>query len=139
MTESLLVSTKSSAAFVCVIDASNVGVRQGASTMVVPWRDIVCVRSEKKRTWVWTPNGPFKISGALADVVQTLGPLGLVRIHRGVAVNASRIRRLVGHGRHRVTLTLDTGDEFLVGRQFQRLVRSRFGLRRSRRNMTFVE
>jgi DNA-binding LytR/AlgR family response regulator len=46
-----------------------------------------------------------------------------------MAINANRVRRLVGQGRHRLMLTLDTGDEFLVGRQFQRATRSRFGFK----------
>jgi len=115
--------------FVRVIDGSSVGIRQGSSTTVVSWRDIIYVRSDKKHTWIRTTHGTLKSSGALADIVETLSPLGLVRIHRGTAVNAGRIRSLVGHGRHRVTLTLDTGEAFLVGRKFQRGVRSRFGFR----------
>jgi len=113
--------------FVRIIDPGNVGIRQGSTTVVVSWRDIIHVRAERKRTWFATTSGPLKSSGTLVDVVDTLSPLGLVRVHRGLAINSSRVRRLVGRGRHRLILTLDTGDEFLVGRQFQRLVRSRFG------------
>jgi hypothetical protein len=51
-------------------------------------------------------------------MVHSLSPLELIRIHRGLAVNANRVRRLVGHGSHRLTITLDTGDEFLIGRHF---------------------
>ena len=113
--------------FVRIVGASSVGVRQGSATVVMAWCDLLYVRSDRKRTWISTTHGILKSSGALADVVDTLSPLGLVRIHRGVAVNESRVRRLAGQGRHRLILTLDTGEEFLVGRQFQRSVRSRFG------------
>lgn len=115
--------------FVRVIDGSSVGVRQGSCTTVVSWCEIVYVRSARKNSWIWTTRGTLKSTGALADIVDTLAPLGLVRIHRGIAVNASRVRSLVGRGRHRVTITLDTGDEFLVGRRFQRSIRARFGFR----------
>jgi hypothetical protein len=99
------------------------------------WCDLLYVRSDRKRTWISTTQGTLKSSGALADVVDTLSPLGLVRIHRGIAVNESRVRRIAGQGRHRLILTLDTGEEFLVGRQFQRFVRSRFGFRANHRSI----
>jgi len=113
--------------FVRPIDHSVVAIRQGVSTFVVEWRDITYIRSERKRTLISTKQGTFRSCGTLANIVRALSVLGLVRIHRGIAVNSSRVRRLAGHGRHRMTVTLDSGDEFLVGRQFQRLVRSRFG------------
>jgi len=122
-------SAGASTDFVRIIGASSVAVRQGFSTVVVSWCDIIHVRAERKRTWIATTAGALKSSGTLVDVVDALASLGLVRVHRGLAINASRVRRLVGRGRHQLIITLDTGDEFLVGRHYQAIVRSRFGCR----------
>ena len=112
-----------------VIDGATVAIRQGTTTFVIAWTDIVAVRSKHKRTFIATANCVFKSSAALSTIVDALSSLGLTRIHRGAAVNAGRARRLAGHGKHRLVLTLDTGEDFLVGRQFQRSVRARFGFK----------
>ena len=60
-----------------------------------------------------------------------LADLGLVQVRRDVAVNGARVRRLIGSGRHRLTVILDGGACVQVGRQFQRDIRARFGPQRA--------
>ena len=116
--------------FVSVLDGDRVAIRHGTSTHVIAWEDVVFVRSANKCTWIVTTHGEFKVLEALATVVDGLAILGLVRIHRAIAVSGMRVRQLVGRGRHRLTIVLDTGAQFDVGRQFQPLIRARFGGRR---------
>ena len=115
--------------FVSVLDGDRVAIRHAASIHVVTRHDIVCVKSGNKYTWIVTTRGEYKARETLATVAGALAPLGLVRIHRGIAINGSRVQQVVGRGRHRLTIALDTGACFDVGREFQPEIRARFGFR----------
>jgi DNA-binding LytR/AlgR family response regulator len=56
--------------------------------------------------------------------------VGVVRIHRAIAVNGSKVRSLLGRSQHRLAVMLDGDACFEVGRQFQRAIRARFGAAR---------
>lgn len=115
--------------FVCVLDGERVAIRHASSIHIVTRADIVCVKSGDKYTWIVTTCGEYKARETLATVADALAPLGLVRIHRGIAINGARVQYVVGRGRHRLTITLDTGLCFDVGREYQPEIRARFGFR----------
>jgi DNA-binding LytR/AlgR family response regulator len=91
---------------------------------------ILLARSTGNYTTLVTDSGEHSVRAPLTFVVQELRGFGLMRIHRAAAVNMEHVRRLVGRGRHRLVVVLDTGVEVEVGRAFQRLVRTRLGARR---------
>jgi len=65
--------------------------------------------------------------------MESLAALGFVQIHRRVAVNDSKVRRLVRSGRRRLEILLEDESRLEVGRQYQRVVRARFGAERRNR------
>ncbi|HSQ30845.1 MAG TPA: LytTR family DNA-binding domain-containing protein [Gemmatimonadaceae bacterium] len=113
-----------------VIDGDRVAIRHGASTQVVSREDLICARAARNGTMIVTRRGTFKVREAMSAVVERLAHVGLVQIHRGVAVNSSKIRQLVGRSQHRLAVILDDDVRFAVGRQFQPLIRARFGASR---------
>lgn len=117
---------------VSILGGNRLAIRHGPSTHVLDWDDVVCVRSAKKCTWIVTTRGEYKVLEALFVLVECLETLGLVRIHRAVAVSRTRVRQLLGRGRHRLTIVLDTGARFDVGRQYQAAIRGHFGARTRR-------
>ena len=116
--------------FISRLDDGRIAVRHGASIDIVAWHDLVYAKSANKYTWIVTTRGHYKTRQSLATVVNALAELGLVRVHRGIALNGTRVERVIGRGRHHLTIVLDTGTEFAVGREFQRPVRDRYRLRR---------
>lgn len=111
----------------CVLDADRIAVRYRSSTRVFLCEEIICARAAKNGTWIVTRQGDVKIREPIGTVVERLEALGIVRIHRGIAVNAAKVRQLVGRGQHRLGIILEDGRVFQVGRQFQRLIRGRYG------------
>ena len=112
-----------------VLDERRITVREGAATHVVAWQEVVYVHAARNGTRIVTNLSELNVRESIHRVVAKLAPLGMVRIHRGTAVNGARIRRLVGRSGHRLTLVLDERLEFDVGRRFQRPIRLRFGAR----------
>lgn len=111
----------------CVLDGDRVAIRYRSSTQVFACDEIICARAAKNGTWIVTRHGEFKIREAMGTVVERLERAGIVQIHRGVAVNAAKVRQLVGRSQHRLGIVLEDGRVFQVGRQFQRLIRGRYG------------
>jgi DNA-binding LytR/AlgR family response regulator len=70
------------------------------------------------------------VRGPLQAVICTLAGLGFVQIHRRIAVNDSKVLRLIRCGRRRLDFLLEDDVRLEVGRQFQRSVRDRFGAER---------
>ena len=119
-----------SAGYVRVLDAERIAICSNGSTEVIEWNDVIMARSAKNYTSIITARGTFTVRKPLQVVIDTLAGLGFVQIHRRVAVNEARVRRLIRSGRRRLVVELD-GDLCLeAGRQFQRSVRTRFGAER---------
>jgi DNA-binding LytR/AlgR family response regulator len=122
-----IIVRRASAGYVRVIGAARVAICSGPSTEVVEWNDIILARSAKNYTWIVTRQGAIRVRRPLQVVIDTLATLGLVQIHRRVAVNDSKVRRLVRSGRRRLEILLDDELRLEVGRQYQRVIRARFG------------
>jgi DNA-binding LytR/AlgR family response regulator len=113
-----------------VIGGGRVSICSRASTEVVEWGDIILARSDRSYTWIVTRRGALRVRGPLHVVICSLAGLGFVQIHRRVAVNDSKVRRLIRSGRRRLDILLEDDMRLEVGRQFQRSVRDRFGAER---------
>ena len=114
----------------CVLDGDRIAIRYRSSTQVILREEIICARAAKNGTWIVTRQGDFRIREPMGAVVERLEAVGIVQIHRGIAVNAAKVRQLVGRGQHRLGIVLEDGRVFQVGRQFQRLIRGRYGTMR---------
>jgi DNA-binding LytR/AlgR family response regulator len=99
---------------------------------------ILLARSVGNYTYLVTEAGEHSLRVPLGLVVEELRVFGLSRIHRSVAVNMARVRRVVGRGRHRLCVVLSTGVEIEVGRSYQRSVRAALGAATHRRSATSV-
>src|SRR5690242_1034915 len=95
---------QTSMGYVRVIDAGRVAICSGASTEVVNWDDIILARSAKNYTWLATRRGAIRVRRPLQVVIATLAELGLVQIHRRVAVNQTKVRRMVRSGNRQLAL-----------------------------------
>jgi len=79
-------------------------------------------------TRVATVDTSIQAYASFGDVIDMVRTFGILRIHRGIAVNGAHIRRVVGRGRHRVVVVLNNGVELKVGRAFQSTLRLDLGI-----------
>ena len=113
-----------------VLDGARIAIRHRASTQVVARDEVICARAARNGTWIVTIRGQFKVREPMNSVVDKLATVGVVRIHRAIAVNGDKVRSLIGRSQHRLAVMLDGDECFEVGRQFQRAIRARFGAAR---------
>jgi DNA-binding LytR/AlgR family response regulator len=130
LTDAPVAERRAATSPVRVIGGGRVSICSRASTEVVEWGDIILARSDRSYTWIVTRRGALRVRGPLHVVICSLAGLGFVQIHRGVAVNDSKVRRLIRSGRRRLDILLEDDMRLEVGRQFQRSVRDRFGAER---------
>ena len=116
-----------SATALWVLDGARVAIRSGGSTEVIAWNEIVLARWVGNCTDIVTYRGDIKVRRPLWFVIEQLSGLGLLQIHRRIAVSADKVRRFTGSGRHRLAIDLEGERTLEVGRSFQRAVRARFG------------
>jgi DNA-binding LytR/AlgR family response regulator len=93
---------------------------------------IVLARSAGNYTRLVTESSEHEVRAPLTFIVEMLQAFGFARIHRAAAVNMGHVRRLVGRGRHHLSVVLSTGVEIEVGRAYQRVTRARLGARTQR-------
>lgn len=110
-----------------LLDTDTISLDWGSTTSLVQWCDVISVRSVGNHTEIVSDACVLKVRCPLKEVIEVLTDLGLVQIRRDLAVNAARVRRMVGGGRHRLVVILEDGESIAVGRQFQRDIRVRFG------------
>ena len=115
-----------------ILNDHRIAIREGASMHIVQVDDIVSVHAERNVTRIAIRDCDIRVYLPFGVVLDGLRDFGVVRIHRGSAVNMARVRRLVGRGRHRLFVVLDGGAEHSVGRAFQSAIRARVnGVERS--------
>jgi len=115
-----------------ILNDHRIAIREGASMHIVQADDIVSVHADRNVTRIAIRDCDIRVHLPFAVVLDALREFGVVRIHRGRAVNMARVRRLVGRGLHRLVLVLDGGVEHRVGRAFQSAIRTRInGVERS--------
>ena len=123
-------SRRDAASRLRTVGTGRISLDWGATTEVIQWSDVISLHSVRNHTEIVMRGRTLKVRCPLKAIVVRLAALGLVQVRRDVAVNGGRVRRLIGAGRHRLTLVLESGDCVEVGRQFQRDVRARFGAKR---------
>ena len=89
----------------------------------------VSARAVGNHTEIATLAGLVKVHCPLKEIIEVLTSIGLVQLRRNLAVNANRVRRLIGCGQHRLVVVLEGDCCVHVGRQFQRDIRAQFGRR----------
>lgn len=113
------------------LDDERIAVRRGSAVDVIRRVDLLSVHSRRNVTRLVTRSDELWIYVPFGQVVDALQPMGVLRIHRGIAVNIACVRRLVGRGQHRVFLVLEDDRELTVGRGYQAGVRRHFGAHRA--------
>jgi DNA-binding LytR/AlgR family response regulator len=109
-----------------------VALRSARSTELLSVDAIVFARSVGNYTLLATESSEHAVRAPLTVIVEVLQAFGLARIHRTSAVNIGHVRRLVGRGRHHLSVVLSTGVEVEVGRAYQRAIRAQLGARTQR-------
>ncbi len=112
-----------------LLDAGTISLDWGPTTIVFQWCDVVSACAVGNHTEIATLADVVKVHCPLKEIVEVLSSLGLVQLRRNMAVNAARVRRLIGGGHHHLVVVLEDGRCMQVGRQFQRAIRARFGQR----------
>ena len=111
---------------ISLLPDDRIAIRRGSSVDVIPSGDVVSVHSKRNVTRLVLCGGEVSVYVPFRDAVRLLSRADILRIHRGIAVNAARVRRVVGRGQHRLFIVLDTGCELSVGRAYQSAIRRLF-------------
>jgi DNA-binding LytR/AlgR family response regulator len=111
---------------ISILPDDRIAIRRGSSVEVFLSTDVVSVHSKRNMTRLVLCGGEVSVYVPFRDAVSLLSRAHVLRIHRGVAVNAARVRRIVGRGQHRLSIVLDTGCKLAVGRAYQPAIRRQF-------------
>ncbi len=103
-------------------DSPRLTLRDGHRTYLTPVREILWIESFGNYARVHATDHRVVHRATMATLAEQLEPLGFVRIHRGVIVNAARVRQLRPRGRGQCEAILDTGVRLPVGRTYRELL-----------------
>ena len=116
-----------------ILEDGWIALRHTNVTDVVRVNLVISVHSAGNNALLVTDTERYTVHATLRSTISKLERFGLIRIHRGSAINIARVRRLESRGRHRLRVILDTGTAMDVGRTFQGQIRARFGARTHQR------
>ena len=103
-------------------------VTTGEGTTVLDAAEIVYAESVDRRTFVYTGTDCFETKLRLYELEELLEPCGFLRISKSCLVQVRRIRSLRADLNRRLRLTLETGEQIIVSRQYADTLKQKLGV-----------
>jgi DNA-binding LytR/AlgR family response regulator len=102
---------------------------QGDETVLLDAAEIVYAESVDRKTFVYTQNACHETKLRLYELEELLMPCGFLRISKTCLVQIRCIRSLKTELNHRLRLTLDTGEQIIVSRQYAEALKQHLGVK----------
>ncbi|MBR5371881.1 MAG: LytTR family transcriptional regulator DNA-binding domain-containing protein [Oscillospiraceae bacterium] len=104
-------------------------VTNGEETTVLDAAEIVYAESVDRRTFVYTASSCVETRLRLYELEELLEPCGFLRISKSCLVQIRRIRSLKADLDRRLRLTLETGEQIIVSRQYADALKLKLGVK----------
>ena len=104
-------------------------VTNGEETTVLNAAEIVYAESVDRRTFVYTASSCVETRLRLYELEELLEPCGFLRISKSCLVQIRRIRSLKADLDRRLRLTLETGEQIIVSRQYADALKLKLGVK----------
>ncbi len=104
-------------------------VTAGEETTVLDASEIVYAESVDRKTFVYTAGDCLETRLRLYELEELLEPCGFLRISKSVLVQVQRIRSLRAELDRRLRLTLETGEQIIVSRQYADALKQKLGVK----------
>ena len=104
-------------------------VTDGEETTVLDAAEIVYAESVDRRTFVYTGTDTLETRLRLYELEELLEPCGFLRISKSCLVQVRMIRSLRAELDRRLRLTLETGEQIIVSRQYADTLKQKLGVK----------
>lgn len=102
---------------------------QGNETVLLDAAGIVYAESVDRKTFVFTQDACLETRLRLYELEEILAPCGFLRISKTCLVQIRCIRALKTELNHRLRLTLGTGEQIIVSRQYAEALKQHLGVK----------
>ena len=104
-------------------------VTSGEETTVLDAAEIVYAESVDRKTFVYTRNDCHETKLRLYELEEKLAPCGFLRISKSALVQVRMIRSLRTELDRKLRLTLETGEQIIVSRQYAEALKQHLGVK----------
>ena len=111
------------------LSGQQLGVQRGDETFMVTLADVVYIEAVDRKTFVYTRSDCFEIRYRLYELEEKLSASGFLRISKSSLVNIKQIRSIKSEINRRLRLTLETGEQIIVSRQYADELKQRLGVK----------
>ena len=109
--------------------ASQMTVTRDGESYILDVAKIVYIESVDRKTFVYTPQDCFESKLKLYEIEQQLCKGGFLRISKASLVNLKYVRSLRAELDRKIRLTLETGEQIIVSRQYAEELKYRLGVK----------
>ena len=111
-----------------MLDSQMTVTRDGES-YILDVAKIVYIESVDRKTFVYTPQDCFESRLKLYEIEQQLCKGGFLRISKASLVNLKYVRSMRSELDRKIRLTLETGEQIIVSRQYAEELKHRLGVK----------
>ena len=108
---------------------SQMTVTKDGESYILDVAKIVYIESVDRKTFVYTPQDCFESKLKLYEIEQQLCKGGFLRISKASLVNLKYVRSLRAELDRKIRLTLETGEQIIVSRQYAEELKYRLGVK----------
>ena len=104
-------------------------VTNGEDTTVLDAAEIVYAESVDRKTFVYTGTDCLETKLRLYELEELLEPCGFLRVSKSCLVQMRRIRSIKSDLARKLRLTLETGEQIIVSRQYADTLKQKLGVK----------
>lgn len=104
-------------------------VTNGEETTVLDAAEIIYAESVDRKTFVYTGTDCLETKLRLYELEELLEPCGFLRVSKSCLVQARRIRSIKSDLARKLRLTLETGEQIIVSRQYADALKHHLGVK----------
>ena len=103
-------------------------VTKGAETFILDVFDIIYIEAVDRKTFVYTRNDFYESKLKLYEMEERLCESGFFRASKSVLVQLRHIKSLKNDIARKIRLTLESGEQIMVSRQYAEELKKRLGV-----------
>lgn len=108
---------------------SQITVTRDGESYILDVAKIVYIESVDRKTFVYTPQDCFESKLKLYEIEQQLCKGGFLRVSKASLVNLKYVRSMRAELDRKIRLTLETGEQIIVSRQYAEELKHRLGVK----------
>ncbi len=110
-----------------IMDQQITGSKNG-ETHILDTEEVLYAETVDKKLFLYTLDGVYETNLKLYELEERLHNVGFLRVSKSTLVNIARVKSLKTELNRKIRVTLDSGEQLIVSRQYAEAFKERLGV-----------